>query len=293
MQFDRTQIVIRQRDLWEVVDLALVVVRHLFRPLLAATALIMLPIFVVNWILLWPLISQEQNGEYAFRFALAMACLTVIQAPLASLSGVLYLGRVTFHESMTLSRLARELAELSPRLAWGIGLMRLVFPAWVVAAFIDPSESFSAAENWLIFVTMGAWLIRAINPYIAEVIVLERNPYFGGQQRRMTVGRRLRLLRSSGGSEAISRLITMAIPALLVTLAMAGTFWFALRITLGTNRLDMIGFALALTLSLAAISMFLMVVDFLSYLDLRIRREGWEIELQLRAAAASLTEGSA
>jgi hypothetical protein len=31
------------------------------------------------------------------------------------------------------------------------------------------------------------------------------------------------------------------------------------------------------------------VVRFLSYLDLRIRREGWEVELRMRAEAARLT----
>ena len=38
---------------------------------------------------------------------------------------------------------------------------------------------------------------------------------------------------------------------------------------------------------------FFTVVRFLSYLDLRIRREGWEVELSPRAEAARLAGGLA
>jgi hypothetical protein len=43
-----------------------------------------------------------------------------------------------------------------------------------------------------------------------------------------------------------------------------------------------------LPLSAWLVAGYLAVVRFLQYLDLRIRREGWEIELQLRAEAARL-----
>jgi hypothetical protein len=37
------------------------------------------------------------------------------------------------------------------------------------------------------------------------------------------------------------------------------------------------------------VASFFAVARYLSYLDLRIRREGWEVELQIRAEAARLT----
>ena len=37
------------------------------------------------------------------------------------------------------------------------------------------------------------------------------------------------------------------------------------------------------------VAAFFAVVRYLSYLDLRIRREGWEVELQVRAEAERLT----
>ena len=38
---------------------------------------------------------------------------------------------------------------------------------------------------------------------------------------------------------------------------------------------------------------FFAIVRFLAYLDLRIRREGWEVELVMRAEAARLTRMAA
>ena len=43
-------------------------------------------------------------------------------------------------------------------------------------------------------------------------------------------------------------------------------------------------------LSMWATATFLAVVRFLSYLDVRIRQEGWEVELRLRAEGARLME---
>ena len=43
------------------------------------------------------------------------------------------------------------------------------------------------------------------------------------------------------------------------------------------------------TLAIWIVVGYFSVVRFLSYLDLRIRREGWEVELRMRAEGARLT----
>jgi hypothetical protein len=45
--------------------------------------------------------------------------------------------------------------------------------------------------------------------------------------------------------------------------------------------------------SLWIAAVYFAIVNYLSYLDLRIRREGWEVELKLRAAALDLRENAA
>ena len=47
-----------------------------------------------------------------------------------------------------------------------------------------------------------------------------------------------------------------------------------------------------LPLALWITAMYLTVVRFLSYLDLRIRYEGWEVELRMRAEANRMAEAS-
>ena len=47
-------------------------------------------------------------------------------------------------------------------------------------------------------------------------------------------------------------------------------------------------FTIYLQVAIWTVVHFFSVVRFLGYLDLRIRREGWEVELQLRAEAARM-----
>ena len=80
--------------------------------------------------------------------------------------------------------------------------------------------------------------------------------------------------------------MSTAIIGILLTGAVAATFVFAS----GTLFNDwqpgpaMIRFMYPATLWIVA--GYLSVVRFLSYLDLRIRHEGWEVELRLRAEAS-------
>jgi hypothetical protein len=53
-------------------------------------------------------------------------------------------------------------------------------------------------------------------------------------------------------------------------------------------ELDRFTYAVFFQLAVWTTVGFFTVVRFLSYLDLRIRREGWEVELKMRAEAARL-----
>jgi hypothetical protein len=56
-----------------------------------------------------------------------------------------------------------------------------------------------------------------------------------------------------------------------------------------TWRQGRIMIELAFPLSLWLVVLYFTIVRFLSYLDLRIRQEGWEVELLMRAESAKLT----
>jgi hypothetical protein len=104
----------------------------------------------------------------------------------------------------------------------------------------------------------------------------------------MTGARRSAALHGSSSGELFSRWLGSVAVAILMCLSVTFTFWFVQGMLLfdwrwGTMMLN--GFIPAAMWMVAA---YFSVVRFLSYLDLRIRREGWEVELTIRAAAARL-----
>ncbi|MCA9262318.1 MAG: hypothetical protein KDA60_00655, partial [Planctomycetales bacterium] len=63
------------------------------------------------------------------------------------------------------------------------------------------------------------------------------------------------------------------------------TLWYAWGMLLMTWDSHRWLLHILFPLSLWVVASYVAIVRFLSYLDLRIRREGWELELMLRSAA--------
>ena len=86
--------------------------------------------------------------------------------------------------------------------------------------------------------------------------------------------------------------IGLALASLLIGGALVASFWLTLWTVISqlSGRWHSLETAYAwyLPIALWMVIGFFAVVRFLSYLDLRIRREGWEVELMLRAAATRL-----
>ena len=76
----------------------------------------------------------------------------------------------------------------------------------------------------------------------------------------------------------------------VVFVSLLSSFWFANGVLLGQWQIRTIFVEVYVPVALWLIVIFSTVVRFLLYLDLRIRREGWEIELKVRAAANELKE---
>jgi hypothetical protein len=123
-------------------------------------------------------------------------------------------------------------------------------------------------------------------PYLGELILLERNPLFGSK--RLTTMRRSGNLHSNSGGDLFARwlLATVAGVMLAVMFGMSAELLLAemasLEVTLSNRLLIVYHSVLWLVFGWMA------VVRFLSYLDMRIRHEGWEVELLMRAEAQRL-----
>jgi hypothetical protein len=259
MAFERTLIQIRERSFLEVLDLALVVVRQ--RPWtigLAAMAGIA-PFAALN---AW-LISDPE-------FSLPMFTLLVLMeipwatAPLTAVLGNLMFGRRTTIVEV-LGRLLRALPAMI--------VYQLLLRAILVATFFF----FPLIPTRLLFLN--------------EVIVLERDRWWKASRRSS------QLCARRGGDLFAHWLAQLCFGALFVACFWRGTGAAIDALTTSTLTWESpawgdfygVRFQLALWLTIA----FFTIVRFLTYIDHRIRKEGWEIELRMQDVGRAMEEAQA
>jgi hypothetical protein len=303
MQLDRTRIAIRERGLLETLDLALHVTREFAGPLVICSLLAIVPLALINYALIgWmaPIASDEEVT--GFRYLWNMSVLIFLEAPLASVFAIAWLGPAVFLEEKTIRQVAAEVVRYLPQLALTQGLLRGVFVAWGLYLLVDRTESAGLVEG-LAMVMLCLWsaAMRAFRPYINEIVLLEKNPLLSRGGAVITIGKRSTHLHGPYSGDLFIRWCGAAmITLLLVALALATavlaqgvliTDW-PIHLTTEpfeiTPNLDWFKLQIVYPACLWLVVMFVSVVRFLSYLDLRIRHEGWEVELLMRAEALRL-----
>jgi hypothetical protein len=101
----------------------------------------------------------------------------------------------------------------------------------------------------------------------------------------MTVGKRSQLLHGPSSGDLFARWIGTAGISGVLTATVFGSCLFVTGVFFNVWRPGPVLLQTIYPLSLWVVAGFMAVARFLSYLDLRIRHEGWEVELLLRAEA--------
>lgn len=302
MQLDQTRIAIRERGLLETVDLALLVVRDFLGPLVGAALLAIVPLALINYALVGWMVPTDFDDSWGFRYLWNMTMLIFLEAPLASIFVVAYLGPAVFLEERTKRQIASDcLAQAMPLLLCQ-GLLRGVLVAWGLYLMTDRFEANGWIEGFLMIV-LALWssAVRAFRPYINEIILLERNPLWNRRGAVITVGRRSAhlhgpyagdlFIRWCGSAVVAVLLVGLVIYTTVMALGLLVTYW-PIHISLDNGglawSLDWFWLQIVYPACLWLVVAFLAVVRFLGYLDLRIRHEGWEVELLMRAEALRL-----
>jgi hypothetical protein len=259
MAFEGTLVRIRERTYLEVLDLAFVVVRSRPRALSLAALAGIAPVAALNaWL--------TYDGELPVPF---YALMIFVEAPWATVFLTMVLGDLMFGQPVHPVRLLGRLLRALPSLIVYQFLLRLV----------------------LIVLIFPAPLIPAKLLFLNEVIVLERVGW------RRTLSRSVQLCARRGGDLFVQWLGQLAFAAVFVLCFFCGTG--AVISALTTNEMtwerpgwdDVYGarFQVGLWLALG----FMAVARFFTYIDHRIRKEGWEVELRLRDVARLLEEARA
>jgi hypothetical protein len=266
MQLDRNRIVIRERGLLDQLDLALCVIRVYAWPLAVALLAGILPFVVFNAWLLADLTEPTIDEPFPMRYMWCMLFLVVWEIPLATSLATLYLGEAVFLERPSMGNILRGLIRALPQLIWYQVLIRGLLIPMVLTLFLP----------------FATW------PFLNEVILLERTPMWRRHGQITTFRRSAALHGGNVGDLLLRWLVVVGFGFLLVA-----ALWTTMNILVGLlwNQWDWEGatYTVYFPLALWIVIGYFTVVRFLGYLDLRIRREGWEIELMMRAEGVKLS----
>ena len=140
----------------------------------------------------------------------------------------------------------------------------------------------------VLIVPLVTWIVPFVMwPYLNEVILLERNPLVGQPGRISTLKRNSLLHRGGSGDYLVRGMGAFVLSALLI-LAIYLTVDLLVQNLFGFEP-GMTGWLVELQIAYWLVAVYFTAVRFLSYLDGRIRNEGWEVELLLRGQRARLT----
>jgi hypothetical protein len=266
VQLDDNRIAIRERDFLELLDLALRVVRAHAWPLAAALACGVVPAMCLNAWLLAGLAEPGFDDPFPLGYMWLMLWLVIWELPLVTAPVTLYLGRALFSERPRPAEMGRNLLGSLPQMA----LYQVVLRAFLVPLVF----------TW--FFPFAVW------PYLSEVILLERNPLWRRRTGRMTTHRRNLALHGGYVAELLLRWIASVLVGLLLFLTLWLSIWLIGGMLLNEWEWSGATYTVCYPLAMWIVIGFFAVVRFLAYLDLRIRREGWDVELLLRAEGARL-----
>ncbi len=273
MQLDKTYIAIRERDLLDLCDLSLHVIRSLFVPLLICFAVGLVPaVLCHHWLFggfdTWQLEGEDWNYEADWRFGAFWWSIVYVAwiAPFVTAPATLYLGQAMFMDRPQPQRIFSD---------WLKSLPQLIFFQVIIRGF-------------MIIACVTMFLPFAVWPYLSEIILLERNPLIRTKRNKITTVRRSTALHGASFGDLFGRWLAMATLATLLAGLLFSAMWAAKFWVTGSAEISRLTYLLFFELSLWATACYFTVVRFLAYLDQRIRREGWEVELKMRAEAARM-----
>ncbi|MEO1524883.1 MAG: hypothetical protein AAFX06_05575 [Planctomycetota bacterium] len=295
MQLDQTHVAVRVRTLSEIGDLALVLLHRYPTTLLVGFALGALPWILLNAaVLYWIPLTEAQYGlsdDEAFaeisRYLVWMALLVFLQAPAAGVITTIYLGQAVFEQKPTWRGAMRAAREQFWRWFYCLAIRRLAFPVWVYVAFrmFQPvNPFFDGVVPALLFLT--SLVVRASRPFLPEMVLLEMCPLRSKDDREITLSRRARALHRPAGNDVGSRWFSIGITLLVLFAGFFYSLMFVRGVTTGYWHFgSLFNYLVIFPLSLWVVAGLSVIVRMIAYLDTRIRLEGWDVELAVRAEA--------
>ncbi|MEZ6094500.1 MAG: hypothetical protein R3C03_09730 [Pirellulaceae bacterium] len=294
MNFDKSFIRIRRRRLLEIFDLSLKVIRRYPGEFILYLTLGALMMTVINVAITYRIRDGGtwQSSAYSFWTNLV---LILIEAQVGTMFVTSFLGKAMFESRPTWQNVIQAVISSWLPMLWTQGFLRGVLLLLLMIGFANLTSNdltSSIVVAWL--VSIPFLLVRVFRPYAPEIIILERTPMFSKASNVISLRKRSKSLHSAVTGDSISlAALTVIFGVLLVLIVYAGIAMTLQLLGLVDDEfwvLVNVAWPVALWLVCGVFA----VIRFLSYIDNRIRQEGWEVELLIRAEATKMeTEATA
>ena len=301
MQLDRTEIAIHQRNLLELLDLSLLLLRRHFKPLAYTSLFLLVPLMLIDlWVCSW-MVNEDSviimndedmpSNATTLRFLCHFVVLVSLQVPLATLPCTIFLGKRTFFQESTLSAVWKDLKSVLPASLWVLGILRAGLVVLALEFLVDRESVFSAIEGWSLAILIPAsMLIRACWPFAPEIIGLERCKLRSNSTTEITVARRSKTIHGMLTGDHFIRFLSSLFFGAMLLYSLVGTSWLIQSLITADWVWGSVMTFACFPFCMWVLCLYFVCVRFLAYLDSRIRLEGWELELRLRAEAERLLE---
>jgi hypothetical protein len=276
--FDQHAVVIRHRPLGDILELALMLLRTDGLYLLSLFLLMAVPFQILNWFLLgdfqkWALLHLDAESMGVLAYSFSMLLLVALE--------------VAFVGSLMKTYLGARVFTGRPR-------MKRTVSIWL--------ESLGQ----LIFFSIVLRPLTLLYDFVPEIVVLERTPFRSNPSRPISTWRRIRSLHRGQVSLLLGESIIIGFLGLFLLASLFGAIVYHDMLLTGNFNLNitMIGsffmnlfsaerpiiHTLYFPVALWMVFSYLDVVNFLRYMNLRIEKEGWDVELHMRAERFRLEE---
>ena len=288
MKFDQTFIAIRERSILEIFDLSLHVLVDHFKPLfwlflIGVVPWVILDFYLIGWIF--------YDSFYSSFFYWLMLLLIVSQAQVGTTFMTRYLGQAMFEGRPQIWATIKDVFKTSPYFVWSHGVLRCILPVVLLTlmSWLRDFETGIWTGAIVIpgFVLIGLF-VRGFRPFASEILLLERTPIRAGDATQIHFSKRSSSLHKSASSDLFGRFITVSFFAFPLAFSCYSFFLIVDSSLNLRGNLESSIYPFYWMAALWMVAGFASIVRFLSYIDIRIRQEGWSVELRMRAEGQRL-----
>lgn len=291
MNLDHRLITLRSRRFPGICDLSLQLVRACPGVLLGGLLLGAVPLAVLNHLVAGFVSGASGGGSADPAAGWLHLGLVVLESQLGTVFVTAWLGRAMFAGKSGLWAAVQDVWQRLLPLLWVSLVLRPVGP--LLAAFCvwlawgAGAGEGSGAVRWMQVFGLIALVVRLMRPFAVEIVVLEKTPLLdiGGRADVVGYSRRSRNLHHFAPGTVFARSLASAAVLGPLLLSVYGSWLFldqAFSVGLGQSPAAC---QILWVISLWMVAGYAAVVRFVSYVDLRVRQEGWDTELRIRSEA--------